>query len=229
MVMRYSLMALLAAASCHCENSQSGPDRAHPLQGTVPRDRVLQAQVRQGHVVYALRGGQAGSVTLTFDEWGQRQRVDVDASVSQPGGNPRLISLSFIRRGNTVTAWKGSSGERAPLEYAPFGIFGELQRGNLQIVSDAHLDHPDAARTGTERVLGFACETWQLPSDGPLVCMHNGLMLRSTQRVRDREMQMVATKAFFGRPIPSASFEVPDNVELIELDVQEISRRRGHP
>ena len=65
-----------------------------------------------------------------------------------------------------------------------------------------------AKKTGTDKVLGFTCEVWDLKSIKQ--CIYKGVTLKTTTNFMGLKTQEVATKAEFDISIPKESFKLPN-------------------
>lgn len=213
-------LALIVISGCSDSNDKETTDKK-----ITSTDFSKRYGVRSAIVEYAITGSQSGSKTLVFDDWGMKQ-AEYTNSVLQIAGFSKNINLLNIIKddSNYIVDLERKTGTKtknpvkkliAELQnQKSFGEFGE------QILLKS-----GAMKVGREDFLDKECDIYEISNAGTKIWIWKWIPLKTITKTGGVEINSIAKKIEVNVSIPSEKFEVPNDVTITEVDLDDIENQ----
>lgn len=181
--------------------------------------------IKSAIVEYTITGSQSGTKTLYFDNWGMKQ-AEYTNSVLQIAGFSKNINLLNIIKddSNYIIDLDRKTGTKTknPIKklitelqnQKSFGEFGEqilLKNG--------------AMKTGREEFLGKECDIYEIANAGTKIWVWKWIPLKTITKSGGIEINSAANKIDVDIIVPSEKFELPDDIVITEVDLDDIENQ----
>ena len=177
--------------------------------------------VKSGKVEYEIKGGgeimgskmqTVGKKRVIFDAYGAKNLTEENKIDKQ-----NIMGQNKITKTHTMTYMKSGMMYTADFKHrrimrmenmgmAMAGLMGGGQ--NMKQTGEAMLKKMGGKKTGTDKVLGYSCDVWELM--GTKQCIYKGLPLRVETDMMGMKNSEIATKAEFDISLSKDDFKLPD-------------------
>jgi len=190
-------------------------------------------EVKSGKIDYSISGGGnmmgmmqsqiKGEKHLVFDAYGKRSLTE-ELKVTNETVNGHTQS----RKEHTMTYMNGSviytvdfRGKQIMRTVNPMvnmvgAMMGGGKNGSMTQTGLTMLKQMGGRKTGTEKILGYTCDVWELA--GTKQCLYKGVVLKLESDVMGMKQMEVATKAEFDIDLSDDDFALPD-MPVIQMDM----------
>lgn len=181
--------------------------------------------IKSAIVEYTITGSQSGTKTLYFDNWGMKQ-AEYTNSVLQIAGFSKNINLLNIIKddSNYIIDLERKTGTKTknPIKklinelqnQKSFGEFGE------QILLNS-----GAMKTGREEFMDKECDIYEIPNAGTKIWIWKWIPLKTITKSGGIEINSVAKKIDVDVNIPSEKFNLPEDIVITEVDLDDIENQ----
>jgi len=177
--------------------------------------------VKSGKVEYTIKGsgeimGQKiqtiGKKRLIFDHYGAQNLTEENKVEKQV-----IMGQKKINKTHTLIYLKGGMMYQADfnrkriirMENIGMAMAGMMGGGkNMQQTGESMMKQMGGKKTGTDKVLGYTCDIWELM--GTKQCIYKGVLLRVETNIMGIKNTEVATKAEFDISLSKDDFKLPD-------------------
>jgi hypothetical protein len=196
----YLLTGLLALSFCFNTDAVAG--RLVDIEAA-----SIQYKTSTAVKVAGIKSSSSGVEKLYLKSWGQVQKTEETTNVSDILGKRVEREMTLLDKGTVYTVDYESRviskipvealGAVSPEEYA---TYTENWRDSLR--------NMNAKKTGSESILGYPCEIWEMPQLGSKLWIYKGLMLKSSTRMGGVVATSTAVDVKIGTP-PDSAFALP--------------------
>lgn len=169
-------------------------------------------KVPEGQLTYQLP---AGTETFYFTEYGNKTRRETHASMEMMGMTQRTDTV-ILTDGPwmyTLDPAKNEATKRKNPMFAPLAEQGNLDRFKT---GEDLMKALGGIKTGTDKVLGYACDIWELIQFMTKTCVTDDwLALWTKSGMGSMGMQQTATAIKIG-PVPSGITSLPAGTRVVE-------------
>jgi len=177
--------------------------------------------IKSGKVTYEIKGSGnimgstmkiVGKKRLIFDNYGANSVTEENKVQKQ-----NIMGQTQVTKTHTMTYMKDgvvyivnfNQKSITRMENMGMGMASAMggQKSMAQIGKEM-LKKMGGKKVGTDKVLDYSCEVWDLK--GIKQCIYKGVTLKTTSNVMGLKNQEVATKAAFDISIPKSSFKLPN-------------------
>ena len=175
--------------------------------------------IKSGKVTYEIKGSGnimgstikiVGKKRLIFDNYGTNSITEENKIQKQ-----NIMGQTQVTKTHTMTYMKDgvvyvvdfNQKSITRMEGMDMSSAMDTQKSMAQVGLEM-LKKMGGKKVGTDKVLGFTCEVWDLK--GIKQCIYKGVTLKTTTNFMGLKTQEVATKAEFDISIPKDSFKLPD-------------------
>jgi len=177
--------------------------------------------IKSGKVTYEIKGSGnimgstmkiIGKKRLIFDNYGASSVTEENKIQKQ-----NIMGQSQVTKSHTMTYMKNGvvyvvdfdQKSITRMENMSMGMAGAMggQKSMAQVGLEM-LKKMGGKKVGTDKVLGYSCEVWDLK--GIKQCIYKGVTLKTITNFMGLKTQEVVTKAEFDISIPKDSFKLPD-------------------
>jgi hypothetical protein len=172
-------------------------------------------KVKEGQITYQFAGTQAGTETFSFREYGNKTRRETHTSMEMMGMTQRTdtVVLTDGPWMYTLDPAKNEATKRKNPMFAPLAEQGNLDR--LKTNEDL-MKALGGTKTGTDKVLGYACDIWELKQLMTTTCLtKEWLALWTKSGMGNMGMQQTATAIKIG-PVPPGITSLPADTQIVE-------------
>ncbi len=177
--------------------------------------------VKSGKIDYEIKGSGAimgqkiqtvGKKRVIFDDFGTKNLTEEVKIKKQ-----NIMGQKKVTKTHTLTFMKGSMVYSADfnrkrimrMENMSAAMAGLMGGGkNMKQTGEAMMKSMGGKKTGTDKVLGYTCDVWELM--GSKQCLYKGLPLRVETNVMGLKNTEIATKAAFDIALSKDDFKLPD-------------------
>lgn len=181
--------------------------------------------VKSAVVEYAITGSQSGTKTLYFDDWGMKQAEYTNSVLQIAGFSKNLNLINIIKDdSNYIIDLERKTGTKTknPIkkliaelkDQKSFGEFGEqilLKSGAMKI--------------GREDFLDKECDIYEIAGSGTRIWIWKWIPLKTITKTGGIEINTVAKKIEVNTNIPVEKFELPKDIIINEVDLDEIENQ----
>lgn len=172
-------------------------------------------EVKSGIVHYKIEGGgslmgittkSSGTQELYFKEYGNKEiRIMEDSTVTMGHAN-KTRTVTKIENGTVYTVDESTK----QIIKQEISAMKQMQKEgkNLSVMGKKMLKQLGAKQTGTEKILGYPCEIWEMT--GVKMWIYKGVPLKVVSKFMGFEHKEVATSAKFNVPVDDRYFKLPD-------------------
>lgn len=172
-------------------------------------------EVKEAKVTYKLSGTHDGTETLHITEYGNKTRRETHTSMEMMGMTQRTDTVVFTDGPwmYTLDPAKNEATKRKNPMFAPLAEQGNLDRFKT---GEDLMKALGGTRTGTDKVLGYACDIWDLKQLMTTTCVTNDwLALWTKSGMGSMGMQQTATAITIG-PVPPGITSLPAGTRVVE-------------
>lgn len=176
--------------------------------------------IPQAIVTYTVWGSmQSGKETLTFDNYGARERRETETEISVSGFKSTNHTVMVLDKGEMISYnVQTRTGIRIP----------QTEMANeLEDAADARgmnatefwmemLENMGGVKEWTKTVAGKQCDIRKIEQLGTTVCLREGIVLEQTVSVAWQTQEQTAT-SIVTNGIDEASFEVPADITITDM------------
>jgi len=189
-------------------------------------------ELRSGKVTYEIKGSGnpmgttmkiAGKKRLIFNNYGAESITEENKVKKQT-----IMGRTHVVKTHTMTYIK--DGVAYLVDFKQNNITRRDDMGidafagqNMKQLGEKMLKQMGGKKTGTDKVLGFTCDVWELK--GIKQCIYKGVTLKITSDVMGLKTQEVATKAEFDIPLQKDSFKLP-NFPVYDMEGNELDKSK---
>ncbi|MDA3929271.1 MAG: hypothetical protein PF541_09950 [Prolixibacteraceae bacterium] len=168
---------------------------------------------RSGKVEYKMDGNTTGTSTLIWDDYGYKE-FNVENSVSTMFGQTTTSNDYSLMIGSEMYEWSNNDENVYQLSnpMAQKWEDGDYDEDDVEAFSIEMLEALGFEKIGTETVLGKKCDVYKGLGK---VWVWKGISLKTEVKILGTISTITATKIETNIRIPSSSFELPQNRELI--------------
>jgi len=177
--------------------------------------------VKSGKIEYSIKGsgeimGQkirsVGKKRVIFDAYGAQNLTEENKIEKQ-----NIMGQKKVTKTHTLTLMNGSMVYSADfnrkrimrMENMSAAMAGLMGGGkNMKQTGEAMMKSMGGKKTGTDKVLGYTCDVWELM--GTKQCIYKGIPLRVETNVMGIKNTEIATKAAFDISLSKDDFKLPD-------------------
>lgn len=211
---------LIIISSC-----SDSTDKVTSDKKTTSTDFSKRYGVKSAIVEYTITGSQSGAKTLYFEDWGMKQ-AEYTNSILQIAGFSKNINLlniikddsNYIIDMNRKTGTKTKNPVKKLItelqNQKSFGEFGEqilLKSGAMKI--------------GREEFLNKECDIYEISNAGTKIWIWKWIPLKTITRTGGIEINSVAKKIEVNISIPSDKFDLPTDVTITEVNLDDIENQ----
>lgn len=172
-------------------------------------------KVKEGQITYQLTGTQTGTEIFYFTEYGNKTRRETHTGMEMMGMAQRTDTV-ILTDGPwmyTLDPAKNEATKRKNPMYASLAEQGDLDRRKT---GEDLMKALGGTRTGTDKVLGYACDIWELKRLMTTTCVTNDwLALWTKSGMANMEMQHTATAIKIG-PVPPGITSLRADTHVVE-------------
>ena len=184
-------------------------------------DQVKLYDVKSGKIEYSIKGsgnimGQkmqtVGKKRVIFDDYGAKNLTEENKIEKQV-----IMGQKQINKTHTLTYLKGGMMYQADfnkkriirMENMGMAMAGMMAGNkNMKQAGEKMMKQMGGKKTGTDKVLGYTCDVWELM--GTKQCLYKGIPLRIESNMMGIKNTEVATKAVFDISLSKDEFKLPD-------------------
>lgn len=217
-----SLTGLMMIFILSCGDSA---DKESSETKTASTDFSKRYGVKSAVVEYAITGSQSGTKTLYFDDWGMKQAEYTNSVLQIAGFSKTLNLLNIIKDdSNYIIDLERKTGTKtknpvrkliAELQnQKSFGEFGEqilLKNGAMKV--------------GREDFLDKECDIYEIANTSTKIWIWKWIPLKTITRTGGVEINTVAKKIDINVNIPAEKFELPKDITINEVDLEDIENQ----
>ena len=188
---------------------------------TAGTDKMKLYGVKSGKVEYSIKGsgeimGQKmqtiGKKRVIFDDYGARNLTEENKVEKQV-----VMGQKQINKTHTLTYMKGAMmykadfGKKRIMRMENIGMAMASMMGdgkNMQQSGEKMMKQMGGKKTGTDKVLGYTCDVWELM--GTKQCIYNGIPLKIETNILGIKNTEIATRAEFDISLSGGDFKLPD-------------------
>ncbi len=172
-------------------------------------------EIKSGIVDYKMESGgnfmgiktkSSGTQKLYFKAYGNKEvRIIEDDTVTM--GHPsKTRTLTKIENGTVYTVDETNR----QIIKQDIAAMKQMQKDgkNLSVMGKEMLKQLGAQKRGTEKILGYTCEVWEM--QGIKMCLYKGIPLKIVSHFMGFEHKEIATSAKFDIPVDDQYFKLPD-------------------
>jgi hypothetical protein len=174
--------------------------------------------VKEGQVSYALSGSRSGTKVLAFSDNGARTRSETHAVLNMMGMSQREDSVVYTDGPWVYTldaAGKTARKQRSPLVKDPADGASRTKPAKKP---EDFLTAMGGRKAGTDRLLGHACDIWELAGLSTKTCVtKEGLALWTEVAVGPMVTKETATEIKIGS-LPRGATVLPPGIAIVEAE-----------
>lgn len=171
--------------------------------------------VKEGQITYHLTGSQAGTETFYFTEYGNKTRRETHASMRMMGMTQETDTV-ILTDGPwmyTLDPAKNEATKRKNPMFASLAEQGDLDRFKN---GEALMRALGGTMTGKDKVLGYACDMWELKQIMTTTCVTGEwLAVWTKSGMGGMEIQRTVTAIKIGS-VPAGVTSLPAGVRIVE-------------
>lgn len=174
-------------------------------------------EIESGYITYNYSGGASGTQKMYWTDFGQKELVESNITVSVMGFSSTENSLN-LTLGYTQYSWRKGSSEGIKMENPITREYAELKSAYTEDLHKAVMDSLGYKKEGTEMILGKTADVYV----GGLgkFWIWNGFVLKSVVNAMGIEMVIVATEIKLNASVSDSKFALPKGIEFKEMNEQ---------
>jgi len=222
---KIGILLLLCISIVGCKNKGKKAIESAMTSISDSNSELKRYEIKSGSIIYkttisgkvmgtSISG--TGSETLHFKEWGAVEVVEEETDQSTV---TKIFGNTTTDKSSTHTMHKLDNGDSYSVDFER----KEIRKNSDMAMEMTKMFHKDAdagkvgkelfesmggKQLGTEVVLGYECEIWDLM--GIKQWMYKGVLIKSEGTLMGIHTLKEATSAKFNLSIPNADFELPD-------------------
>lgn len=163
---------------------------------------IIQYEVKSTGNVMGFATNAKGKSTLYFKDWGQLELNKDEITQESFGGKEIQKSMTKLE-GNIL--YSVDYDEKVIIKYD----INSMKNDQKLLIADKNfLKNNGGKKIGTEKVLGYKCDIWEI--HGQKVWIYKGIPLKMSGEMMGIKTEEYATKATFNTTIPSKNFNLPN-------------------
>ncbi|MEA2048285.1 MAG: hypothetical protein U9O64_07565 [Campylobacterota bacterium] len=198
-------------------------------------DKMKLYDVKSGKIEYAIQGSgeimgskmkTVGKKRVIFDAYGthnltEENKEEQQTIMGQKKTN-KSHTMTYMKNGMVYTAdFKQRRIMRMEnMGMAMAGLMGGGQ--NMKQTGESMMKQMGGKKTGTDKVLGYSCDVWELM--GTKQCIYKGIPLKVESNVMGLKSTEIATKAAFDISLSKDDFKLPD-FPIYDMQGNKLDRR----
>ncbi len=173
--------------------------------------------IKSGKVTYTISGSanmmgmqmqSKGKKRLIFDKYGARnltETVKIEKRSGMGGNKTTKTHTMTLMDGKTIYVADFKQKTISKMENVAASMLG---KGDMKQKGLAMMKKMGGKKVGTDKVLGYTCDVWELM--GTKQCIYKGVTLKVESNVMGVVSKEIATDAEFGISLSDSDFKLPD-------------------
>lgn len=211
---------LILISSCGDSTDKNSPEKK-----TTSTDFSKRYGIKSAIIEYVITGSQSGTKTLYFEDWGMKQAEYTNSVIQIAGFSKNINLLNIIKDdSNYIIDMDRKTGTKTknPIKK----LIAELQnQKSFGEFGEQALLKSGAMKIGQEKFLDKECDIYEIKNTGTRMWIWKWIPLKTITKVGGVEINSFAKNIEVNVSIPSEKFDIPDNISITEVDIDDIENQ----
>jgi hypothetical protein len=183
--------------------------------------------LKSGVIRYEMTGMQTGTAVTYFDDYGMKEATYEHFVVDLYGEEQVFDNVSYL-----IGFWQYNLDKQNGIATKSknrtlASLVEDSEDGNLVMIGKELFSSMGGKLSGEEEFMGRKCEIWELESMGTKIWVWENIPLKTETELMGISIRREAVEIEENADIPPSKFELPKDVEFIEIDQEDLDQIPG--